>query len=820
MIDTRQPNYDDTPAAATRPDFDCAPPESSEQPQVTIVTPFCNVGSVFHETALCVLRQSLALWEWVIVNDGSTQPESLRILDEYRRADARIRVIDHSVRRGLPAARNTGFRAARTPYVFQLDGDDLIEPTTIEKCAWFLESHPEFSFVKGYTVGFGAQQYLWSKGFHHNEEFLVNNLATATAMVRKETHARVGGYDEDIRGGAEDWDFWLRCANRGLWGSTIPEYLDWYRRRDSQSADWPNLDHGARQTAFRQELRQKYPALFTDPFPRQVAGQASPSRAIHDAPPIRNDLPKLRPRLLMIVPWLTLGGADKFNFDLLSQLKLQGWEVTIATTLDRENPWLPDFARLTPDIFILHHFLKHGDYPRFLRYLIESRRPDAVLVTNSEVGYHLLPYLRACCPDPAYVSYCHMEEENWKNGGYPRMAVANQTMLDLNIVSSGHLKQWMVRRGGEAERIDVCTTNVDVRARRPDPATRSAVRRGLGIPEDQTVILYAARLCPQKKPRVFGRVMQELSRRRQNVLALVAGGGEQAKDLTDLICSHQLDSSVRLLGPQPMTRVQELMAASDILFLPSEWEGISLSIYEAMATGLAVVGADVGGQRELVTPDTGILIAPGSEANEVRLYSEHLERLIRQPELRRRLGMRARARVCAAFRLEDMGRRMIELIERAQDLKKRCPRPGASAELGRACAVQAVELMQNLPPGGSLPKPPELAAVSPSDDWRCRELLIETELYQITHSGSWRMAQRLKRTPVFQAINRVRFGPGWDHQGDATESSADRLARIKESRSYRLIQTLKRTPLHGWYASWRYRHEFPYAGQRRWWHRR
>ncbi len=65
------------------------------------------------------------------------------------------------------------------------------------------------------------------------------------------------------------------------------------------------------------------------------------------------------------------------------------------------------------------------------------------------------------------------------------------------------------------------------------------------------------------------------------------------------------------VGALPNPRLRDLMAAADILFLPSAWEGIAQSIYEAMAAGLVVVGADVGGQRELVTPDCGYLLSPG-----------------------------------------------------------------------------------------------------------------------------------------------------------------------------------------------------------------
>lgn len=112
----------------------------------------------------------------------------------YDLQDPRIRLIDHVVNRGLPAARNTGFANALSPYVFQvlciyfpfipshlfqMDSDDLIEPTTLEKSFWCLENHPEYAiyfsnlefmafrwaFVSGYTAYFGAETMMQTNGF-------------------------------------------------------------------------------------------------------------------------------------------------------------------------------------------------------------------------------------------------------------------------------------------------------------------------------------------------------------------------------------------------------------------------------------------------------------------------------------------------------------------------------------------------------------------------------------------------------------------------------------------------------------------------------
>src|SRR6476659_6278293 len=108
MIDPAQPDYNNTPVSAQRAVFPYLPADRHSPPAVTIVTPYFNTDGVFASTARSVLQQSLQQWEWLIIDDGSTDRDSLAQLDACRGRDPRIRVIEHKRNRGLGAARNTG----------------------------------------------------------------------------------------------------------------------------------------------------------------------------------------------------------------------------------------------------------------------------------------------------------------------------------------------------------------------------------------------------------------------------------------------------------------------------------------------------------------------------------------------------------------------------------------------------------------------------------------------------------------------------------------------------------------------------------------
>jgi len=686
------PEFDNTPVSRERPRFTYIPQRVSQTPVVSLVTPYYNTGEIFLQTVQSVLQQSLQDWEWLIINDGSDKVEALKVLEDLRERDPRIRVIDLSRSKGPASARNVGIQHARGEFLFFLDSDDLIEPTALEKMAWLLESHPEFSFCKGFTVSFGEQRYLAVSGFEAGDLFLSRNPITITAMVRRNVALAVGGFDATLTQGLEDWDFWLRCATHGYWGWTIPEYLDWYRRRSDHSERWQSWSRRGI-TEMRRKLRRRYPQLYATGIPEIAPMPLKPYETVRDEMPFDNVLQKEKPRLLMILPWLAMGGADKFNLDLIVQMKAREYDVTIATTVGQRSSyqWYRHFAALTPDIFILPHFLRVSDYPRFLQYLIRSRQIDLVMVSNSELGYKLLPYLRARHPDVTFVDYCHMEEEYWNNGGHPRASVGYQDVLDLNIVASEHLKRWMTGRGADANQIEVCYINVDTKRFAPNQEVRQRTRAELGVGSDTPLILYAGRLCDQKQPKVFAEVMRELRARGLDFACLVAGDGDYKKWLSRFLHRHFLTRHVHMLGRVSNERIRKLLSAADIFFLPSKMEGISLALYEAMAMGVVPVSADVGGQRELVSPDSGILVQRGAMAHEVTAYADALEKLIRNPDMRAVMGRAARARVCAHFSIEKMGDRMEALFQVARQRHLSAVKPRISLGLSLEQAVEAVE---------------------------------------------------------------------------------------------------------------------------------
>jgi len=686
VINPDQPDFSCTPVSSDRPGYPYASADPAAPPLVSILTAYHNTDESFVETARSLFAQSLQVWEWLIVDDGSTDTQSLSRLADVASSDPRIRVITQD-NAGPAAARNRAFKHSVGRYVALLDSDDLLEPSYLEKCVWFLESHTEFGFCNAWTVNFGEEEFLWRIGFERGKDHLKANSGPIFSVVRREAFQASGGFDTSITFGHEDWDFWLALANAGYWGYTIREYLQWYRKRKSGRCAQVLGSDGVHRD-FERMVATKYSGLEAR-FPEPQRAPPDAFEAVSSEPPFSNPLRKQEggKRILLLVPWMVTGGADRVNLDWIDLLRNRGYQVTVCATIDAHHNWLPEFAKLTPDIFVLPAFLRLVDFPRFVLYLIGSRQIDTVLVTGSTLGYQMLPYLRTFCPEVTFLDLCHAEEPHWLNGGHPRFGVGYQEMIDLNIVTTRDLRDWMVRRGGEASRIEVCYSGIELRDR--SLVARSSARNALALEGDMPVVTFAGRICEQKRPLLLPEIFRELRERGAPFQALLIGDGELRPALERLIEKYSLRSCVRFLGTVDHGKWMEALRASDIFLLPSQYEGISVALLEAMSLGVVPVVAAVGGQAEAVTPDCGFLIPQG--AAEVSQYVEALAQLIDDPVHRQIMGELASRRVEESFSHHTTAERLVYLIERARQLSVSAPRQPPGPGFARELATLAVE---------------------------------------------------------------------------------------------------------------------------------
>jgi glycosyltransferase involved in cell wall biosynthesis len=181
---------------------------------------------------------------------------------------------------------------------------------------------------------------------------------------------------------------------------------------------------------------------------------------------------------------------------------------------------------------------------------------------------------------------------------------------------------------------------------RPDPAARAALRAELGATEDDCVVLVASRLVRHKG---YPELLEAMRATPPQCVLWVAGArlpsdhGEEMEPHLERAAATLGRRLLRLGHRDDMPRV---MAAADVFCLPSHFEGLPMSIVEAMLAGLPVVATDIRGPREQVVDGaTGLLVPPATVAP----LAAALARLAGDPALRAAMGAAGRARALDRF---------------------------------------------------------------------------------------------------------------------------------------------------------------------------
>ncbi len=121
-------------------------------------------------------------------------------------------------------------------YLCMVDADDVLEPTYLERSLQVLESRPDLAFASHWLRAFGDEAWDWTPTDCGFPALLHANTLNGAALMRREMFDRVGGFDETMVDGCEDWEFWIRVVDAGFTGVIVPEFLFRYRRRaDSMS---------------------------------------------------------------------------------------------------------------------------------------------------------------------------------------------------------------------------------------------------------------------------------------------------------------------------------------------------------------------------------------------------------------------------------------------------------------------------------------------------------------------------------------------------------------------------------------------------------
>ena len=364
--------------------------------------------------------------------------------------------------------------------------------------------------------------------------------------------------------------------------------------------------------------------------------------------------------------WLELGGAEKFAVDLIKALPKDRYAVYVTTDVPSEDPWAGAIRNQVEELLHLPAFLPDEMVGAFCAHYVRTRRLRLLHVNHAPRVYESLPHIRRFHPALKVLHTLHILELPPNDGGYPEWAMARWgPFIDHHHVISEQLKQFLMERWLVPEdRIDVVRINVDPRWFDPAVVPRGSVRHALGVPETAILIGFVGRLTRQKRPLEFVRLAKILSdqwvleSREPALHFLMVGDGNLRDEVQAAIRAAGLEEVVHLLDETMDTR--PAYVDSDLIAMPSENEGLALVTYEAMAMATPVFFTDVGAQSELLEPgqlaEREMPVAP-SLADRIWPY-------LIDPEKRRALGERERARILRDHSMADSLERLRDLYAR------------------------------------------------------------------------------------------------------------------------------------------------------------
>ncbi len=203
---------------------------------ISVLMPVYNAEKYIAAAVNSILNQTFTNFEFIIINDGSTDNTSF-ILDEYARQDARIRLVSRE-NKGLVATLNEGIAIAKAPLIARMDADDIALPNRLEVQKEFMDNHPGAVCVgsKAHVIDNHGRYLIDTKPKLSHEDIVlsalqgVSPITHPTALIRAEAMAKVGGYKFENYP-AEDLALWIDLSECGELAN-LDEPLIEYRIHD------------------------------------------------------------------------------------------------------------------------------------------------------------------------------------------------------------------------------------------------------------------------------------------------------------------------------------------------------------------------------------------------------------------------------------------------------------------------------------------------------------------------------------------------------------------------------------------------------------
>ncbi len=353
-------------------------------------------------------------------------------------------------------------------------------------------------------------------------------------------------------------------------------------------------------------------------------------------------------RVLHVIDSLHLGGAQEVVLNLATCGDRQRFTHEVATMHGRGVYW----TRMEELGIPLHSLSPHKFLPWYgvsLPALLLRGKFD-ILHCHLVASNIIAKPLGIMCGVPVILNHDHTNDD-YRANQRTRLALdtlSNRFATHIIAVSESCRTFLIDREGVTADKITLVQNAIDLRRFSSGCGTRAEARKSLHLPESGPVVAGVGRLNPQKNFPLFIRIAAEVLKRHPHAHFAIAGEGPEDDLLRKLARESGVGDRLHFCGYVSDTR--QVYLAADVLLMPSLFEGLPMSLLEAMAMRVPVVADGVD----------GFLVPTG----DLHMFCERICRVIEDPSLARDIGEAASEKITRRFSSGRMCREVEQIYDR------------------------------------------------------------------------------------------------------------------------------------------------------------
>lgn len=374
-------------------------------------------------------------------------------------------------------------------------------------------------------------------------------------------------------------------------------------------------------------------------------------------------------RVLVIVPHMVAGGADRVVLQIIRGLPTEEFEVHTVATRPNVHEWLPLFQECSTtvsapaDVIMLQPL-----WNRAFRELVRALRIDLVFSTNSDAFYRGIKVIAPARPLLPFIDLIHSPASIWTPWPFPYAYGAIHTRLCVSDALRYHMIDEYAKRGISGNILHRLQTqyiglDLDLYSPGKQQGRGAEFRAKHRLPADAPIVVYLGRFSEEKDPVLFARLAAEFQRRNPASPAqfVLAGDGEDRAAVEKVVAGATNPGAIRLVGMLPESEVLALLGTAHTLVMTSTTEGIPYAMLEALAMRVSFVSTRVGAIPEVIEDGVSGFLVP-RDGKELAGLTTAIETLLGNPERRASMLDAAEKALRPRFELQAMQRAYTELF--------------------------------------------------------------------------------------------------------------------------------------------------------------